>query len=372
MEAPNVDFNLSRLERVISGPGKITSLGDELERRGLKRAIVVTGKTLGGSPLLAKVTEAAGARCAAVFKRARQHVPRSVVGELEVEIKRVDADCLISFGGGSPIDTCKVASHAYLASRELIHIAIPTTLSAGEYTHAGGVTDEGTLVKSGVSDPRLQPRTVINDPLLTLETPSWLWVATGMRALDHAIESIYAIRHHPMSDALGAKAIALLVAHLPASIKTGADQIAHRGYCQMAAWFSIFGAMNTRFGLSHLLGHQIGPRWNVAHGVTSCITLPHAMRFMAELAAARFGPIAEGLGLPFDPGNPKSGALACADRVAKFIAGFDVPHTLSQAGVPRAEIGQITGSVLHELEKSGVVDRALTPEDVDGLLAAAY
>ena len=138
----------------------------------------------GGSPLFAKVTGAAGARCAAVFKGARQHVPRSVVGELEAEIKRVDADCLISFGGGSPIDTCKVASHAFLvsrdASRELIHIAIPTTLSAGEYTHAGGVTDESTLVKSGVSDPRLQPRTVINDPLLTMETPSWLWVATGM------------------------------------------------------------------------------------------------------------------------------------------------------------------------------------------------
>jgi alcohol dehydrogenase len=376
MEAPNVDFTLSRLERVISGPGKISSLGEELERRGLKRAIVVTGKTLGGSSLFAKVTGAAGARCAAVFKGARQHVPRSVVGELEAEIKRVDADCLISFGGGSPIDTCKVASHAFLvsrdASRELIHIAIPTTLSAGEYTHAGGVTDESTLVKSGVSDPRLQPRTVINDPLLTMETPSWLWVATGMRALDHAIESIYAIRHHPLSDALGAKAIALLVAHLPTSIKSGPDQIAHRGYCQTAAWFSIFGAMNTRFGLSHLLGHQIGPRWNVPHGVTSCITLPHAMRFTAEIAAERFGPIAEGLGVPFDSANPKAGALACADRVAKFIAGFDVPRTLKDAGVPRAEIGQITGSVLHELEKSGVVDRALTAADVNALLETAY
>ena len=376
MDAPNVDFTLSRLERVISGPGKISLLGEELERRGVKRAIVVTGKTLGGSPLLAKVTGSAGARCAGVFKGARQHVPRSVVGELEAEIKRVDADCLISFGGGSPIDTCKVASHAFLvsrdASRELIHIAIPTTLSAGEYTHAGGVTDESTLVKSGVSDPRLQPRTVINDPLLTMETPSWLWVATGMRALDHAIESIYAIRHHPLSDALGAKAIALLVAHLPTSIKSGPDQIAHRGYCQTAAWFSIFGAMNTRFGLSHLLGHQIGPRWNVPHGVTSCITLPHAMRFTAEIAAERFGPIAEGLGVPFDSANPKAGALACADRVAKFIAGFDVPRTLKDAGVPRAEIGQITGSVLHELEKSGVVDRALTAADVNALLETAY
>src|ERR1700733_8228001 len=164
MKAPNADFTLSRLERVISGPGKIVTLGEELERRGLKRAIVVTGKSLGNSPLLGKVTDALGARCAAVFKGARQHVPRSVVGQLEAEITRLNADSLVSFGGGSPIDTCKVASFAFLASRDLIHIAIPTTLSAGEYTHAGGVTDETTRVKSGVSDPRLQARTVLNDP----------------------------------------------------------------------------------------------------------------------------------------------------------------------------------------------------------------
>lgn len=373
MEAPNVDFTLSRLERVISGPGKITTLGEELERRGLERAIVVTGKSLGSSRLLEKVTGALGTRCAAVFKRAQQHVPRSVVGELEAEITRVNADCLVSFGGGSPIDTCKVASYAFLTSRDLVHIAIPTTLSAGEYTHAGGVTDETTRVKSGVSDPRLQPRTVLNDPALTLATPDWLWVATGMRALDHAIETIYAIRHHPLSDTLAAKAISMLVEHLEASIKSGGDeQLAHRGFCQMAAWFSIYGSMNTRFGLSHLLGHQIGPRWNVPHGVTSCVTLPHAMRFMAEIAPDRFAPIAEGFRLPFDPRNPKAGALDCADRTARFIAGFEVPHRLRDAGVPRAEIGEIVDPVMHELERSKVVDRPLTRAEVIGLLEASH
>jgi alcohol dehydrogenase len=373
MDAPNIDFTLSRLERVISGPGKVGTLGEELERRGLKRAIVVTGKSLGNSPLLEKVTGALDARCAAVFKDARQHVPRSVVGQLEAEITRLDADSLVSFGGGSPIDTCKVASFAFLPSRDLIHIAIPTTLSAGEYTHAGGVTDETTRVKSGVSDPRLQARTVLNDPALTLATPDWLWVATGMRALDHAIETIYTPRHHPLSDALASKAISLLVEHLAPSIKaTGNDKLAHRGYCQFAAWFSIYGSMNTRFGISHLLGHQIGPRWDVPHGVTSCITLPHAMRFMAEIAPERFAPIAEGFHLPFDPRNPKAGAMACADRTAEFIAGFDVPHSLKDAGVPRGEIGDIVAPVMHELEKSKVVDRPVTKAEVLALLETSY
>lgn len=373
MDALNSEFNLSRLERVISGPGKVAALGEELERRGLKRAIVVTGRTLGGSPLLEKIIAATGLRLAGVFRGARQHVPRSSVNELQAEIEAANADCLVSFGGGSPIDTCKVASHAFLGKRELVHIAIPTTLSAGEYTHAGGVTDEATRVKSGVSDPRLQARTVINDPELTLATPEWLWVATGMRALDHAIESSYAIRHHPLSDTLGAKAIALLVEHLEASIKTaGEERLAHRGHCQMAAWFSIFGSMNTRFGISHLLGHQIGPRWNVAHGVTSCITLPHAMRFMAEIAPERFGPIAEGFRVEFNARNPKPGALACADRTAEFIARFDVPRTLKDAGVPRAEIGEIVGTVAHELERAGVVDRPVTQQQILALLEAAY
>lgn len=373
MDAPNVDFTLSRVERVVSGTGKISTLGEELERRGLKRAIVVTGRSLGNSPLLEKVTGALGSRCVLVFTGARQHVPRSSVGLLEAEITRLDADSLISFGGGSPIDTCKVASFAFLACKDLIHIAIPTTLSAGEYTHAGGVTDETTRVKSGVSDPRLAPRTVLNDPTLTLATPDWLWVATGMRALDHAIETSYAIRHHPLSDALAAKAISLLIEHLKPSIATsGAEKLAHRDYCQFAAWFSIYGSMNTRFGISHLLGHQIGPRWDVAHGVTSCITLPHVMRFMAEIAPQRFAPIAEGFHIPFDSHNPKLAALACADKTAEFIAQFNVPRSLKAAGVPRNEISEIIPTVQHELQKSGVVDRPLTNAEVTELLEASY
>jgi alcohol dehydrogenase class IV len=395
VEIPTGEFNFTRLERVIFGPGKVESLGRELDRRELRRAVVVTGKTLGSSKLLDHVTDALGPRCAAVYKGAQQHVPLHTVVELVAELKRVDADSLVSFGGGSPIDTAKVAASAILTGqdpasgarhidfeatneggdprRDLVEIAIPTTLSAGEYTPAGGVTDESTRIKGGVVDPRLQPRTIINDPVLTLETPNWLWVATGMRAFDHAVEAIYSMRHQPISDVLASKAIALLVEHLPASIAThGDDELMHRGYCQMAAWFSIFGGMNTRFGVSHALGHQIGPKWDVAHGVTSCITMPHAMRFMADIAPQRFGPIAEGIGVRFDTANPAMSARECADRVAKFIAQFDVPHTLKDAGVPHGEIGQIAATVLNEVERSKVVDRAVTREDIVALLESAY
>jgi len=371
LEAPVGEFNLTRLERVIYGPGKVSELKAEMEKRGLKRAIVVT--TLAGFPILDQVTAALGPHCASVFTGVVQHVPRSTVDALQKEIEKADADSLVSFGGGSPIDTCKVAIYGMLAKRELVDIAIPTTLSAAEYTHAGGVTDESTRVKGGVWDPRVLPRTVINDPLLALETPDWLWITTGMRALDHAIECAYAIRHQPISDALAAKSIQLMTKHLPLSIRTkGEESVAHRGHCQFASWYSIYGAMNTRFGLSHLLGHQIGPRWNVPHGVTSCITLPNAMRFMADIAPQRFGPVAEGYGIAFDPENPKPAALACADRTEEFIAQFDVPKTLKAAGVPRGEIKDIVAPITHELAHNGVVDRPLTEAEVQALLESCY
>ena len=153
---------------------------------------------------------------------------------------------------------------------------------------------------------------------------------------------------------------------------TGEDELYHRGQCQLAAWMSIFGALNTRFGISHALGHQIGPAWDVPHGFTSCITLPHAMRFMANIAPQRFGPIAEGYGIAFDPANPKKAALSCADRTAEFIAQFDVPRTLKDAGVPRNEIGQIVAPIARELQHMGVVDRPLTEAEVQALIEAAY
>jgi alcohol dehydrogenase class IV len=96
------------------------------------------------------------------------------------------------------------------------------------------------------------------------------------------------------------------------------------------------------------------------------------MRFMADLAAERFGPIAEGFGIPFDPANPKPAALACADRTSEFIAQFDVPKTLKAAGVPHEEIGQIVDPITHELEKMGVTDRPLTRAEVLGLLEVSY
>jgi maleylacetate reductase len=375
------EFLFPRLERVVSGAGAIDSLSPELERRLLNRAIVVTGRTLGASALLDRITNPLGARCVLVFKEVRQHVPSSTVTELARALDEHHADCVISFGGGSPIDTVKGAIHALMTTGGPwsanddgpTHVAIPTTLSAGEFTGVFGITEETTRVKRAVSDARLVPRTVFIDPTVTLETPEWLWAASGVRALDHAVETMYSPRHHPMGDALASRGLSMLLQHLPASVSaTGAEQLAHRLQCQIGAWLSVFGLPNAGLGLSHALGHQIGPRWNVPHGVTSCITLPHAMRLMAGVAPERFAPIARAFDLAFDEANPGEAALESADRMALFISRFELPQRLRDVHVPQQEIREVAGLVHDILDKAPVSERAISRAQVEALLIGAY
>jgi len=386
-------FLLTRLEKVVSGAGAIGTLADELDRRGARRALLVTNASLARSGLLERVRDALGPRGAGLYCGAAQHAPAASVREVAALLERTASDAIVSFGGGSVIDGAKVAVASRLNGRDMtreagtldfarafvggggpafVHIAIPTTLSAGAFTPAGGVTDEATRVKRAVIDPRLQPCVVIHDPQLCVATPEELWVSTGIRVLDHAIEAIYAKRAHALSSALAVRAIRMLVEHLPRSLGSTPTHITHRGECLDAAWLSLYGAFSTGLGLSHALGHQIGPAWNVPHGVTSCIALVPAMRFVADIAPERFADVAEGLRLPFDPARARAGALACAAAVEAFIARFAVPTKLIRLGVERARLYDIAEAVRVELESFDALDRPVTRGEIEALLRGAY
>jgi alcohol dehydrogenase len=370
-------FTLPRLERVISGRGTLDALPVELDRYGVRRVVIVTGVTLGASPLVDRVRSLLAARCVAAFTGARQHVPASTVRALRTLMSESAADAIVSVGGGSPIDTAKAVVHGLLHARDRatipIHIAVPTTLSAGEFTDVAGITDDDTRIKHAVYDTSLAPRTVIADPEVTVRTPSWLWAASGVRALDHAVETLYAKRRHPISEPLAERAIGMLTEHLPFSLNDDGDaRLHHRGVCQMASWLAVFGVTNAGFGLSHVLGHQIGPRWCVPHGVTSAIVLPHVMRFMAAVAPERFGPIGRGLNVPVDSARPAAGASACADRVADVIGGLGLPQRLRDVSVPRDELSGVAAVVAGLMDGGAVVEHPVGPDDLVRILEAAY
>jgi alcohol dehydrogenase len=165
----------------------------------------------------------------------------------------------------------------------------------------------------------------------------------------------------------------MLLEHLPASLTTtGAEQLEHRLQCQLGAWLSVFGLPNAGLGLSHALGHQIGPRWDVPHGVTSCITLPHAMRLMASTAPQRFGPIARAFKVPFDADHSADAACECADRMSRFIAQFELPQRLRDVRVPREEIAAVATLVHDIFERAHAGGLTISREQVESVLTAAY
>ncbi|MGH9203982.1 MAG: iron-containing alcohol dehydrogenase, partial [Vicinamibacterales bacterium] len=228
-------------------------------------------------------------------------------------------------------------------------IAIPTTLSAAEFSHLAGFTDEATKSKTGFADPRTTPRVAILDAEMTLSTPMWLWLASGIRALDHAVETLYSPGYHPVNDVLALQAIRGLFEFLPRS-KVEPENLEVRQQCQLAAWMSFFGpaSVNAAAGLSHTIGKRIGATYDVPHGVTSCIILAHVMRYKAtsDADAAHLAPMARALNLVTGQASDREAALAAAIAVAGLVMQLGLPSRLRDVKVPQdalEDIARATG-----------------------------
>lgn len=391
MDTLTGECHFFNLEKVIFGRGKVAVLGDELARLGGRRTIIATGRSLGASPILDRVKAAMGDRFVGVFSHTAQHGADDSAELLATEMRRLDVDSIVSLGGGSPNDTAKVAVAAVLSgrtvedmatsdilsvvdlgpvSRDIPHIALPTTLSAGEYSYGGGATNADGI-KGAVLNPRLEVRVIINDPDLTVETPDILWASTGIRALDHMVEAFYSQHAQSFTDALATRGVNLLLNHLPPSLPASEEErLGHRGHCQTAAFLSNYAAINTRYGLSHAIGHKIGPKWAIPHGVTSGISLPHAMRFMASRVPERFEGLAFALGVNFDQDTPNAGAAACIAEVEQFIDSFGLPRSLSAVGVCKDQLAEVVDDIHHEVSIMDTIGSAASKSEISELLEA--
>ncbi len=279
-------FSYSNPRAIHWGPGSLAQLAPELKRLQANRVALVTTRSLvAEEKLLARVRGAIGEAEAPATEVISQHAPMTEIEAAVEHTTAVGIDGLVSFGGGSAIDAAKMiavklADRHGLAYRGLPHVAIPTTLSVAELAGSAGYTDDAGD-KAGMRDVRLLLDTVIYDAQLTLATPMSLWLSTGIRALDHAVEGFLADGEHPFSDTMALESIRRLFDSLP-RVKATPSDVDVRTENQLAAWFAFTLPSLSASGLSHVMGKQIGARHGIPHGVTSCLLLPHVMRYLAE------------------------------------------------------------------------------------------
>jgi alcohol dehydrogenase class IV len=304
---------------VYSGAGARDHLAEELERLEVGRALLLTGRTLARGSLIDSVRGAANGRVVATYSEVTTHNPTSSVAAAAEAYRASGADGLVAFGGGSVIDNAKAVSFK-VETRPPI-VALPTTLSGAEFACSFGQTDDETRFKGGWRDKTLTPRAIFLDPGLTAETPDWLWSASGMRAIDHAAECILAANSHPYLDALAEAALAILSRQLVLSL-VGAEE--PRMDCLYASWMAHTGSYHIEWGLSHQMGRQLGPRYDIPHGHTSSILLPAVIELQRPLRVEAEACIARAIGVE------SGGAGASLRQLAQELG---LPTTLREAGV---------------------------------------
>jgi alcohol dehydrogenase class IV len=320
------DFNYSNPRVIHWGAGSVAHLESELSRLSAERVALVTTRSLLSSLDRLGVTPVATAVIS-------QHAPMSEIDAGIEETSSARADAIVSFGGGSAVDAAKIISLRLAdgGGRALPHLAIPTTLSVAELAAGAGFTNEAGD-KAGMRDPRLAVETVIYDAELTLATPMELWLSTGIRALDHAVEGFLADGEHPFNDVMALEAIRRLFETLPRA-KGAPGELDVRTENQLAAWFSFTLPGASASGLSHTMGKQIGARHRIPHGVTSCLLLPHVIRYLERRIPDRTARLSEATGP--DP----------AGRVHGLIQSLGLPQHAAAYGIGEPELRKATGEL---------------------------
>lgn len=389
-------FDFLPQDRVIYGYDSVGELQGEVRRLGGRKALLITTPEIAATEVLKRTREALAGLCVGTFTGVIPHVPRTMVIAAAEAARKAGADLLVTLGGGSCTDTGRATALALAENirepadfdryrADLLggaplpsitgdvpaQIAIPTTLSAAEYDAVAGITDTERKTKELYIDVKLVPKVVILDPRLTLTVPMHVWLSTGIKAIDHCVESMYSTNHHPFTDGLTYQALGMLFTGLPAS-KDKPQDTAVRGQLLVASWLSMFGIGNVNLGLSHGIAHQLGARCNVPHGMTSCVMLPTVMEFNRAITAERQAQVAKAAGVDIaGMSNEQAAAIACGATL-DLIKGLGLPHRLRDVGVRREDFAALAEDTL----KDPIVKTNPTPvtsaAQVLGLLEKAW
>lgn len=389
---PRGIFTMQAQERIIFGEPVAEALPAEIERIGAQRVFVTSTRSLAkltDGPQQ-KVEKALGARHVGTFSAIASHSPREDVIAGAAAARAVGADLIVAVGGGSVIDATKAmlvclwhgldspdAMEPYRSGRDdgriptpmvppqnpVRMVAIPTTFSAAEFTPNAGVTNSATHFKQSFSHRLFVPISVILDPAATLDTPMWLLVSTGIRSVDHAVESYCSPTANPATEPLSLQGLRLLHRALPA-IVARPDDLAARLDAQFGMWQAISASIaGAGSGASHGIGYVLGSGYGVPHGHTSCVMLPAVLKWNASFNGDRQKALSAAMGHPTTPAG---------DLIADLVARIDQPGNLRAVGIKREDLDEIATRAMTYAPVRRNPKKINGPTDVREILEIAW
>jgi alcohol dehydrogenase len=340
----------------------------EAENLKCKKVLIVTDKDLAkNTNIPEKIRKALGNLCVGIFSDVEPDSGLHIVNQGAKLGKELAADCLVSVGGGSAIDTAKgmaillkeggklqdYAGFQVLTRPQTPHIVIPTTAGTGsEVTYIAVIKDHDQGRKLLFGDYNILPNVAILDPRITEGLPPGLTAATGMDAMCHAIEAIHSLQREPVADGMAFHAIRLIKEFLPRAVNDGRDMTA-RGQMLIAANMAGAAFSNAQVGIVHALAHTVGAKFKVHHGLANSILLPPCLRYNADACGDVYLNILSAMGVNIERVSQDEAGYVLADTITDFTKRLGLPQRLRDVGVPQeglmecSEIALSDGAIVY-------------------------
>lgn len=335
--------------RVVFGSGAVKKLGEEIDRLGAKKVLVLS--TAQQWAVAAEISALLGGRFVGLFDRAVMHVPVEIAEAARAEATTLGADCCVAIGGGSTTGLAK----AIALESGLPIVAVPTTYAGSEMTPIWGITADG--VKKTGRDVRVLPKTVIYDPDLTLGLPLLMSVTSGINAMAHCVEALYSKDANPIVSLMAEDGIRAMASAMPVIVKDPENGDA-RAQALYGAWLggSVLGAVG--MALHHKLCHTLGGSFNLPHAETHTVVLPHAMAYNAPETSDAMTRVAKALG-----------AHEAAGGLWDLAAMLGAPMSLQEIGMERRHLERATDLAIANPYWN---PRRITRDGIRELLEAAF
>lgn len=352
--------------RLFSGPDSLDHIGRELDRLKSRRAVIFCGPWAQG-PLLDAVRTAMGERCAGVFLGVLAHSPVASVEDAAKLLLDLQADAVVSLGGGSSIVTARAGSilaaeqgdvrklcttrdpsgklfSPKLMAAKLPQLIVPTTPTTAMVKAGAAVFDPTTGERLALFDPKVRAQSIFIHPDLIQSSPGGLIVSASLNTLSMAIEGLVSRSGDPLADASLMHALRLAVQYLPDPAL--AHDPAVRGELMLAAVLCGQGSDFAGAGITTVLGHAVGARHHIDNGIVNAIVLPHAIRFNGVAAGQGLRKVGTALGLAVGEEEALVEAVACA--IEALFGRLGIAKRLRDVGVLREALPEIAANAIDD------------------------